>query len=98
MSTITREDARAWLAAHNVDAELVIEARIVLDVDLDLRLECLEYERDADGRVTVPAGLTSPRHVISTRPLLSLPKLSGYGQRPPDELDELDAAIGTVEP
>ena len=91
---IAREDARAWLAAHNVDADLVVEARIVLDVGLDLTLEVLEYERGADGRITVPAGLTSPRHVISTRPLLSLPKLSGYGQRPP----ELDDALGTVEP
>ena len=85
-------DVRAWLAAHGADADYVQSATIKISASLAVELELLEYERGPQGIVMQP-GLTSPRLILTTRPLLSLPKVSatGNGQNP------TPAAVGFVD-
>lgn len=85
-------DVRAWLAAHDADADYVQSATIKISAALAIELELLEYERGPQG-IAMQPGLTSPRLILTTRPLLSLPKVStaGYGQNP------TPAAVGFVD-
>lgn len=90
------DDVRAWLAAHGADADYVQSATIKISAGLVAELELLEYDRGPGGIVVEP-GLTSPRLILTTRPLLSLPALSASAAdapraRPPVGLVDLATA------